>query len=69
MDQLNCSTFNHPKKILEVLLPRGYKVKGCNGLYRYNNQDHSMMMAMLLAVDLVASNKTDKINNVFFILL
>jgi protoporphyrinogen oxidase len=32
---------------------------GRNGLHRYNNQDHSMMTAML-AVDLIKSNKSDK---------
>jgi protoporphyrinogen oxidase len=32
---------------------------GRNGLHRYNNQDHSMMTAML-AVDLIESNKSDK---------
>ena len=32
---------------------------GRNGLHRYNNQDHSMMTAML-AVDLIEANKTDK---------
>ena len=32
---------------------------GRNGLHRYNNQDHSMMTAML-AVDLIESNQIDK---------
>jgi len=32
---------------------------GRNGLHRYNNQDHSMMTAML-AVDLLKANKSDK---------
>ena len=32
---------------------------GRNGLHRYNNQDHSMMTAML-AVDLIKSNQSDK---------
>jgi protoporphyrinogen oxidase len=32
---------------------------GRNGLHRYNNQDHSMMTAML-AVDLIESNQSDK---------
>ena len=32
---------------------------GRNGLHRYNNQDHSMMTAML-AVDLLVANKSDK---------
>jgi protoporphyrinogen oxidase len=32
---------------------------GRNGMHRYNNQDHSMLTAMM-AVDLIAAGKTDK---------
>ena len=32
---------------------------GRNGLHRYNNQDHSMLTAML-AVDAIAAGSTDK---------
>jgi len=34
---------------------------GRNGMHRYNNQDHSMLTAML-AVDNIATGRTDKSN-------
>ena len=32
---------------------------GRNGMHRYNNQDHSMLTAMM-AVDQIAAGRTDK---------
>jgi protoporphyrinogen oxidase len=41
-------------------IPNLYLI-GRNGMHRYNNQDHSMLTAMM-AVDNIAAGKTDKMN-------